>query len=74
MCLSRFTSWKGLPRHLSSEELASAGATRDSYLIPGSGRSPGGGNGNPLEENPMDRGVWRAPVHGVAKSQTQISD
>ena len=42
--------------------------------ILGSGRSPGGGNGNPLQcscmEIPMDRGAWRATVHGVAKSQT----
>jgi len=42
-------------------------------LIPGFGRSPGGGHGNPLKysclENPMDRGAWRATVHGVAKSQ-----
>ena len=42
--------------------------------IPGLGRSPGGGNGNPLQysclENPMDRGAWWATVHGVAKSQT----
>ena len=41
-------------------------------------RSPGGGNGNPLQysclENPMDRGAWEATVHGVAKSQTQWSD
>ena len=40
--------------------------------VPGSGRSPGGGHGNPLQcsclENPMDRGAWRATVHGVAKS------
>ena len=46
--------------------------------IPGSGRSPGGGNGNPLWysclKNPMDRGAWRATVHEVAKSQTQLSD
>ena len=39
--------------------------------IPGSGRPPGGGNGNPLQlsylENPMDRGAWRATVHGVSK-------
>ena len=45
-------------------------------LIPGSGRSPGEGNGNPLQysclENPMDRGAWRATVPGVAKSQTQL--
>ena len=42
--------------------------------IPGSGRSSGGGRGNPLQysclENPMDRGAWRAVVHGVAESQT----
>ena len=47
---------------------------RDRGLIPGSGRSPGGGNGSPLQysclENPMDRGAWQAIVHGVAKSQT----
>ena len=46
--------------------------------IPESGRSPGEGNGNPLQysylENPTDRGVWQATVHGVAKSQTQLSD
>ena len=46
--------------------------------IPGSRRSPGGGNGNPLQysclENPMDRGAWWATVHGVAKSWTQLSD
>ena len=45
--------------------------------VPESGRSPGEGNGNPLQysclENPMDRGVWRATVHGVTKSQTQLS-
>ena len=44
--------------------------------IPGSGRSPGGGRGNPLQyfclENPMDREAWWATVHGVAKSQTQL--
>ena len=50
----------------------------DLGLIPGSGRSPGEGNGNPLQysclENPMDGGAWQATVHGVAKSQTQLSD
>ena len=49
----------------------------DKGSVPGSGRSPGGGNGNPLQysrlENPMDRGAWWATVHGVAKSQTQLS-
>ena len=46
----------------------------DSGSIPVLGRSPGGGHGSPLQyswlENPMDRGAWRAIVHGVAKSQT----
>ena len=45
----------------------------DLGLIPGLGRSPGGGHGNPLYysclENPMDKGVWSGTVHGVAKSQ-----
>ena len=53
---------------------ASAGDVRDVGLIPGFGRSPGGGHGNPLQyaclENPMDRGSWQATVHGVAKSWT----
>ena len=52
--------------------------TRDSGLIPGLGRSPGVGNGKPLQysplENPMDRGGWQATVHGVATSQTRPSD
>ena len=56
---------------------ANAGDTRDTDSIPGSGRSPGVGNGNPLQYsclgNPMDREAWRATVHGVAKSQTQLS-
>ena len=47
-------------------------------MIPGLGRSPGEGNGNPLQysclRNPMDRGVWWASVHGVAKSWTQLSN
>ena len=47
---------------------------RDVSSIPESGGSPGVGNGNPLQysclENSMDRGAWRATVHGVAKSQT----
>ena len=49
-----------------------------SGLIPGSERSPGGGNNNPLQYsclgNPMDRGTWYAAVHGAAKSQTQLSN
>ena len=47
-------------------------------LIPGSGRSPGDGNGNPLQYlclgNSMDRGARRATVHGITKSQIQLSD
>ena len=58
--------------------LANAGDARDTGSIPGSGRSLGGGNGNPLQysclENPMDRGAWWATVHRVAKSQTQLSN
>ena len=53
---------------------ANAGAAGAASLIPGSGRSPGVGNGNPLQyccgDNPMDRGAWWVTVHGVAKSQT----
>ena len=50
----------------------------DARFIPGSGRSPGEGNGNPLQysclENTMDRGAWWATIHGVAKSRTRLSD
>ena len=57
---------------------ASACNAGDLGSIPGSGRSPGGGNGNPLQysclENPMNRGAWQAPVHGFTKSQTRLSD
>ena len=56
---------------------ANAGDVGDVSLIPGLGKSPGEGNGNPLEyvclENPIDRGDWRATVHGVAKSWTRLS-
>ena len=56
---------------------ARAGNARDAGLIPESGRSPGEGNGNSFQysclENPMDRGAWRATVHGVAKSRAQLS-
>ena len=56
--------------------LANAGDLRDLGLIPGSGRSPGGGHGNPLLysclENPMDRGAWQETVHMVTKIQTQL--
>ena len=56
---------------------ANVGDERDVGSIPGSGRSPEEGNGNPLQysclENPMDRGAWWVTVHRVAKSQTQLS-
>ena len=51
--------------------LANAGDIRDAGSIPGSGRSLGGGHGNPLQysclENPMDRGAWQATVHRIAE-------
>ena len=51
---------------------ANTGAAGDTGLNPGSGRSPGGGNGHPLQyscqDNPMDRGAWQAAVHGVEES------
>ena len=61
-----------------SEVKASACNAGDLGSIPGLGRSPGEGNGNPLQysclENPMDGGAWWATVHRVAKSRTQLSD
>ena len=57
---------------------ANAGDARDVGSTPGSGRSPGVGNGNPLQysclENSVDRGAWQAAVHGVMKSQTELND
>ena len=56
---------------------ANAGATGDTSLIPGLERSPGGGNGNPLQypclENSMDAGVWWATNHSVIKSQARLN-
>ena len=61
-----------------SDSKESAYNAVDPGLIPGSGRSPGEGNGNPLQcsclENPMDGGAWWATIHGVAKSRTQLSN
>ena len=63
-----------LPR-LSGE--ASARSAGNAGLVSGLGRSPAGGSGDPLQdsclEKRVDRGAWRATVHGVAKSQTQLS-
>ena len=57
---------------------ANTGDIRDTGSIPRSGRSPGEGNGNPLQysslENSMDREIWQATVHGVTKSQKQLRD
>ena len=60
-----------------SQVPASAGDTRDTGSIPGSGRSPGVRNGNPLKcsclKNSMDRRAWQATVHGITKNQTWLS-
>ena len=57
---------------------ANAGNVRDKGLIPGSGRSPGGGHGSALQysclENPMDRGAWQVTAQRVTKSQTRLSN
>ena len=72
--------WWGLPRLEGASQVVlvlknlpvNTGDLRDEGSIPGLGRSPGGGHGNPLQypclENPMDRGAWQATVHGVTKS------
>ena len=64
----------GVPGGASGEEpTVNAGDIREAGSIPGLGRSPGEGHGNPLQysglENSMDRGAWRATVHRVAKSR-----
>ena len=55
---------------------ANAGNIRDTNMIPGSGRLPEGGRGNPLQDsclgNTMDKGAWGTRVHGVAKSLTRL--
>ena len=65
-----------LPNGSDGEE--SACSAGDPGLIPGSRRSPGGGNENPLQYsclgNPLDRGAWQATDHGITKSQTQLSN
>ena len=72
---------KGIMRNhfvsLVAQMVRSLPVVGDPGSIPGLGRSPGEGNGNPLQnsclENPMGGGAWWATVHGVAKSQTQLS-
>ena len=70
-----FKGVQGFPNDsVGKDSACNAGDTGDASLIPGSGRSPGGGNGNPLQHcflrNTMDRGAWWVTVHGVANSQT----
>ena len=66
-----------MAQQVKKESTCNAGDTGDAGSIPGSGRSPGAGNGNPLQysclKNLMHRGVWQARIHGVAKSRTQLS-
>ena len=72
---SACTFWASLVAQDGKESACHVG---DLGLIPGLGRSPGGGHGNPLQysclENPMDIGTWWATVYGVTKSQSQLSD
>ena len=78
MCASkdRHLSVLSFPSGSDSKEFASNAG--DTGLIPGAERSPGEGNGDPLQysrlENPMDKGAWRATVHGVTKTQTRLSN
>jgi len=71
-------SCRGFPSGSAGKESAcNAGDTGDAGSIPGLGRSPGGENGNPLQnsclDNPMNRGAWWAAVQRVTKSQAQLS-
>ena len=71
------TLQKGFPSGASGKEtVRQCKRLRDAGSIPGSGRSPGEGNGNQLQhsclKNPMDRGAWQATVHRVTNSQTQL--
>ena len=70
----KFCPYLGFPGSSAGKE--SACDEGDPSSIPGSGRSPGGGNGHPLQysclENPIDRGAWRTTVHRVTKSQTPL--
>ena len=72
---SELTPYRGLPQWLSGKE--STCQCRRQGSIPGSGRSPRGEHGNPLQYshlgNPMDRGAWWIPVHGITKTWTQLS-
>ena len=72
----RHYSWASPVAQLVKNPPVNAGDIRNAGSIPRSGRLPGGGQGNPFQysclENPVDRGAWRAIVHRVTKSQTQL--
>jgi len=75
--LALSSSPEGLAGDTSGKELTcQCWRLKDAGLIPGWGRSPGGGHGNPLQyfclENAMDRGTWWAIVHRVSESKTQL--
>ena len=78
VCPKPYSMWASQVALVVKNPPANAGDVRDAGLIPGSGRSPGGGQGNPLQysylENSKDRGVWWAVVRGVAKGQTQLNN
>ena len=74
MTVNNCAKWASLVAQMVKNLSANAGGARNVGWIPGLGRSPGIGTGNPLQysrlENPMDRGTWQVTVHGVRKSQT----
>ena len=74
VCPKPYSMWASQVALMVKNPPASAGDVRDAGLIPGSGRSPGGGQGNPLQysylENSKDRGVWWVTVHRATKSWT----
>ena len=72
-----YISLRELPGELSGKEsICSAGDAGDTCSVPGLGRFPGGGHGNPVQYsclgNSMDRGAWQATEHGVTNSLTQL--
>ena len=80
LCWSQLTLTACISSHFTDGSVGKKAPAKagDSGSIPGSGRSPGGGKGNPLQysclENSMDRRAWWAVVHGVVKSRTQLND
>ena len=76
LCILLYIKWGFPGGAVVKNPPALAGDARDAVSILGSGRAPGVGNGNPLQNsclgNPMDRGAWQATIHGVAKSQVLL--